>query len=337
MAQTLFDKIWNEHIVSRSSGFPDTLYIDTHFINKVTSPGAFDGLRERDMHVFRAKQTHVLHEQESKSLIPTSDPICFQLDVFNKNCSDFGIEMATQQVKYDGRILASPGQTIVCDPDHTGNLGAFGVIAIGIKQAQVEQVLAFQSLFIQKPKTMKIEVNGKLRKGLGAKDINHHLISEISSGGARGYFIEFGGDTILSLDMRDRMEICNIGREIGAEGGIIAPDELTFDYLKERGLAEKTGIDEDHLDFWKTLFSDESSVFDEVLEFDAEDIMPGTYVIGASKKLNSDSFKQGPVSYDLTGIIEGYNDTEYIISQKGSIEVFERSQAYKTFNGVNSL
>jgi 3-isopropylmalate/(R)-2-methylmalate dehydratase large subunit len=337
MAQTLFDKIWNDHIVSRSSGFPDTLYIDTHFINKATSPEAFEALRKRDIPVFRTKQTVVLNEKEFSIPNPVSDLIRFQLGLFNKNCSDFGIELATQKRSYDSKILASPGQTVVCDRNNTNNLGAFGVIAIGINQEQVEQVLASQCLLMQKPKTMKIEVNGKLRKGLGPKDINHYLISEISSTGARGYFIEFGGDTILSLDMEGRIAICNMSREIGAEGGIIAPDELTFDYLKERGIAPETGLDEVHPDSRKNLFSDETSVFDEVLEFDAEDIRPGTYVIGISKLLSSEPFNQGPVLYESAGIFQGYNDTEYILSQKEFIEEFERTQAYKTFNGVNPL
>ena len=335
MAQTLFDKIWNEHIVSRSSSLPAMLYIDTHFINKVTSPRAFDALRKRDLAVFRPKQTVILHEPGNKLPIPLSDLGRFQLDLLYKNCSDFEIEVNTQNANYDSNLMASPGQTIVCDPDQTNNIGAFGVIAIGINKTQVSQVLLTQCLLMQKPKTMKIEINGKLRKGLGVKDINHFLIYEISSMGAKGYFVEFGGDTILSLDMDGRIAICNMSREIGAEGGIIAPDELTFDYLKARGIAADTELDDEYPVSWKTLFSDETSVFDEVLEFDAEDIRPGSYGIGISKLLSSQYLKEPQVSYDSEGIIEGYMITDYILSQKDSIEDFERTQAYKTFNGVN--
>lgn len=335
MAQTLFDKIWNDHIVSRSSSLLAMLYIDIHLINKVTSPGAFDVLRKRDLDVFRPKQTVILHEPGYKVPIPLSDLGRFQSDLLFKNCSDFGIEVNTPNANFDSNLMASPGQIIVCDPDKTNNIGAFGVIAIGIKETQISQVLQTQCLLMQKPKTMKIEINGKLRRGLGVKDINQYLIYEISSIGAKGYFIEFGGDTILSLDMDGRIAICNMSREIGAEGGIIAPDGLTFDYLKERGIASDTELDDEFPVSWKTLFSDETSVFDEVLEFDAEDIRPGTYGVSVSKLLSSESLKEPQVSDDRAGIIEEYISTDYILSQKDSIEDFERTQAYTTFNGVN--
>ncbi|MES3019307.1 MAG: aconitase family protein [Bacteroidota bacterium] len=330
MALTLFEKIWNAHVVSRSSGFPDTLFIDTHFISKLTSPRAFDSLRKRDMPVFRTKQTVAIREPEYISHIPLSDLSRFHLDLLNRNCSDFGIEISKQTGNYDGNFIALPGQTIVCDPENTDNLGAFGVIAIGINEAQVEQVLATQCLLKQRPKRMKIEVNGKLEKGLGAKDINHYLINEISAQGANGYFIEFGGDTILSLDMDGRMAICNMSREIGAVGGIIAPDELTFDYLKDLGIGSEFGTLDEYPESWKTLFSDETSVFDEVLEFDAEDVRPGNYGIGISKLINDSVQSNNELfSYGNSGILEGYNDTDYILSQLDAIEEFQRSKASK--------
>lgn len=329
MALTLFDKIWNEHIVSRSSGFPDILFIDIHFINKSTSPNAFELLRKRNVPVFRPKQTVPVNEPDFISHIPVSDLTRFQLDLLNRNCSDFGIEITQQPGTYDGNLIALPGQIIVCDPENIGNIGAFGLIAIGINELQVEQVLATQCLLKQKPKSMKIEVNGKLEKGLGTKDINHYLIDEISSDGASGYFIEFGGDTILNLDMDGRMAICNMSREIGAIGGIMAPDELTLDFLKNLSLISETEL-EQYSESWKNLFSDESSVFDEVLEFDAEDIRPGNYGIGLSKLMNSaTSPNTDPASYENAGIIEGYNDTDYILSQQDAIEEFER-KANKT-------
>lgn len=330
MALTLFDKIWNGHVVSRSSGFPDTLFIDTHFINKLTSPRAFESLRKRDIPVFRTDHTVVINEPEYTSHIPLSDLGRFQLDLLNRNCADFGVEISRQTGNYDGSLIALPGQTIVCDPENTDNLGAFGVIAIGINEAQVEQVLATQCLLKQKPRRMKIEVNGKLDKGLGAKDINHYLIDEISADGAAGYFIEFDGDTILGLDMDGRMAICNMSREIGAVGGLIAPDELTFDYLRDSGFIPQTGLPAEYPEVWKTLFSDDTSVFDEVLEFDAEDIRPGNYGIGLSKLINT-SIRPNhhPLSYENAGILEGYNDTDYILSQLDAIEEFERSKASK--------
>ncbi|SKB90085.1 aconitase family protein [Daejeonella lutea] len=329
MALTLFDKIWNEHIVSRSSGFPDTLFIDTHFINKLTSPRAFDSLRKRNMPVFRPKQTVPISEPEYTAHIPLSDLERFHLDLLNRNCSDFGIEASGQQRNFDGSLIGFPGQTIVCDPDNTDNLGALGVIALGVHEGQVEQVLATQCLLKQKPKRMKIEVNGKLEKGLGSKDINHYLIAEISSDGASGYFIEFSGDTILNLDMDGRMAICNMSREIGAIGGIMAPDALTFDYLRDLGLISANVL-EQYPEGWKYLFSDEASVFDEVLEFDAEDIRPGNYGIGLSKLMNNkaqESVSQS--SFDDKGLIEGHNDTDYILSQQDMIEEFERVKTNK--------
>lgn len=337
MAQTLFDKIWDEHVVSRNSGFPDILYIDAHFINKENSPRAFEALRKRDIPVFRAQQTVVMTEPEYTAHIPLSDVARFQVDLLNRNCTDFGIEITDRTNGYYGGLIF-PGQTVVCENDNTENLGAFGVLAIGINEARVEQVLATQCLLQQKPRRMKIEVNGKLQRGLSAKDINHYLISEISADGAKGYFIEFGGDTIFSLDMDGRMAVCNMSREIGAVGGIIAPDELTFDYLKELGFVSDNGLIQEYPDSWKTLFSDEASVFDEVLEFDAEDIRPGNYGIGISKLINaSGTLSEKPVAYEIAGILEGYNDTDYILSQTDSIEAYEGSQTYKTFNGVNPL
>ena len=332
MAQTLFDKIWNDHIVKRSPGFPDTLYIDTHFINKVTSPGAFDSLRKRDIHVFRAKQTVVIQEPDYRTHISDSEPGHFQSDVLLRNCGEFGIPTETDSC--DGILMALPGQTIACDPENADKLGALGLVAIGITEEQTEQVLATQCLLLQKPKTMKIEVNGKLGKGLGASDIIHYLTSEVSSNGAIGYFVEFGGDTILSLDMESRIAVCSVSREIGATGGIIAPDELTFDYLKELGFSSETGLQEEHPDSWKNLFSDETSVFDEVLEFDADDIRPGVYGVGISQTIKEPQ-KEEPVTQESAGNNNGYNDTDYILSYKDSIEEFERSQAYKTLNGVN--
>ncbi len=329
MALTLFDKIWNEHIVSRNSGFPDILFIDIHFINKSTSPYAFELLRKRNVPVFRPKQTVPVNEPDFTSHIPVSDLTRFQLDLLNRNCSDFGIEITHQPGTYDGNLIALPGQVIVCDPENTGNFGAFGLISIGINELQVEQVLASQCLLKQKPKRMKIEVNGKLDKGLGAKDINHYLINEISSDGASGYFIEFGGDTILNLDMDGRMAICNMSREIGAVGGILAPDEQTLEYLKDSGLIFESQLDQ-YSESWKSLYSDETSVFDEVLEYDAEDIRAGNYGIGLSKLINSSNpAVSEPVSYENAGILEGYNDTDYILSQLDVIEEFERLKTDK--------
>lgn len=330
MAQTLFDKIWNKHVVNTHSGFPDTLYIDTHFVNKGTSARAFEGLRRRDIKVFRPGQTVVVAEPEYSSHIPLTDEARFQLDLLNKNCADFDLELP-EKGKFCNNdcILALPGQLIVCDPDSTDNLGALGILAVGINEAQVEQVLATQCLLQQRPKTMKIEVNGRLAKGLASKDIIHYLISEISSDGAAGYYVEFAGDTILALDMAGRMAVCNISKEIGALGAIISPDNAAYSYICEMGLMsepELTSLESSD----QFLLSDESAVFDEVIEFDAEDILPGNYAIDLSKLIQfNNSKEEKPVSYETAGILEGYNDTDYILGQLDTIAGYEKLQAQK--------
>jgi 3-isopropylmalate/(R)-2-methylmalate dehydratase large subunit len=336
MAQTLFDKIWNTHVVSRNSGFPDALYIDKHYISKATSPQAFEGLRKRNIPVFRTKQTFVIGEPEYSSHIPMSELTRFQSDLLNRNCNDFGLDnKPVSLLNFNEEIAALPGQTIVCDYDNTDNMGAFGALAIGIGETQVEQVLATQCLLQQKPKQMKIEVNGRLAKGLSVKDIIHYLIAEIPADNANGYFIEFGGDTILSLDMEGRIAICNMSKEIGAIGGIIALDDTTINYIKELALFQEGDYSEEYLASWGTLYSDEFSVFDEVLEFDAEDITPGNYGIGISKLISFNTpSRKGVVAYESAGILEGYNDTDYILSRKQIIEEFERSNSDKIFNGV---
>jgi len=334
MAQTLFDKIWNEHVVSSNAGFPDTLYIDAHIINKITSPAAFEGLRKRHVPVFRPNQTIVITEPSFQH-IPLTDLSRFQLDMLNRNCSDFGLNRI-EQLRLDQVFpyVSYPGQTIVCDEKFSDILGSLGSIALGISELHVEQVLATQCLLIHKPKRMKIEVNGKLAKGLGAKDINHYLMSEISAGGANGYFIEYAGDTILNLEMEGRMAICKMSREIGAFGGLIAPDEKTFAYIRKYGsLAEVENQDEEA--FQKDLYSDDSAVFDEVLEFDAEDIGPGNYGIGLSKLVQSRSnlHSAGMITFDGSAIIAGYNDTDYLLNRLENIEEFENLKDYKIING----
>ncbi len=334
MANTLFDKIWNEHSVSKNPGFPDTLYIDTHFINKVTSSRAFEGLRKRGIPVFRPKQT-IVKESGYNPHIPLNDISRLQRDMLIRNCNDYELDFPELPINSERGNFALPGQTLVCEPNDRDNLGAFGVIVLGIDELQVEQVLATQCLLKQKPKRMKIEVNGRLGKGLGAKDINHYLISEISSIGARGYFIEFAGETIINLDMEGRMAICNMSMEIGAVGGIMAPDEKTYDYLSQLGVITENNS-EDLLASWKALHSDESSVFDEVLEFDAEDIPLGNYGIGISRLIPSLSGVDIPVPYEGYSIIQACTDTDFMLSQKEDIKDFEKTKTYIIFNGVDA-
>lgn len=338
MAQTLFDKIWNEHVVSRNAGFPDTLYIDTHIINKVTSPAAFEGLRKRQIPVLRPGQTIVLTEKVPEH-IQLSDLSRFQIDLLHRNCSDFDLERVEEYRTGESLpVITLPGQTVICDTKHAGVFGALGAMAIGINDFLVEQVLATQCLLINRPKRMKVEVNGRLNKGIGIKDINHYLISEITADGANGYFIEYGGDTLLDMDMEDRISLCSLSKEIGAVGGLFAPDETTLEYIFRQSQMHSENKEET-LCLWKNLRSDESSVYDEVLEFDAEDIRPGNYDIDLSKLIKSRSSDErfGMITFDGAAIVSGYNDTDYLLSRLEEIEEFENNKVLNTYTGHQNI
>jgi len=286
MAKTLVEKIWDAHVVKSEEGFPDILYIDTHLIHEVTSPQAFDGLRKRGIPVFRPKQTVATADHNVPTLnqhLPIKEELSrYQVDMLTKNCAEFGIELYGLGHPYQGIVhvigpelgITLPGKTMVCGDSHTSTHGAFGTIAFGIGTSQVEQVFATQCLLLQKPKTMKIEVNGELGKGVGAKDIILYIISQISAAGGTGYFIEYAGTTIQSLSMEARMTICNMSIEMGARGGLIAPDQTTFDYVKGREFTPKGEDWDKALAYWQTLYSDPDARFDKVLSFNAEDIAP---------------------------------------------------------------
>lgn len=286
MGKTLVEKIWDAHVVKRQEGFPDILYIDTHLIHEVTSPQAFDGLRKRDIPVFRPKQTVATADHNVPTLnqhLPIQEELSrYQVDMLTKNTSEFGIELYGLGHPYQGIVhvigpelgITLPGKTMVCGDSHTSTHGAFGAIAFGIGTSQVEQVFATQCLLQQKPKTMKIEVNGELGSGVGAKDIILYIISKISAAGGTGYFIEYAGSAIRSLSMEARMTICNMSIEMGARGGLIAPDQITYDYIEGREFAPIGEKWQEALDYWKTLYTDEDAQFDSVLTFDAADIQP---------------------------------------------------------------
>ncbi len=286
MSKTLVEKIWDAHVVKRDEGFPDILYIDTHLIHEVTSPQAFDGLRKRGLPVLRPQQTVATADHNVPTLnqhLPIKEELSrYQVDMLTKNCAEFGIELYGLGHPFQGIVhvigpelgITLPGTTIVCGDSHTSTHGAFGAIAFGIGTSQVEQVFATQCVLQQKPKTMKIEVNGELEKGVGAKDIILYIISQISAAGGTGYFIEYAGTTIQALSMEARMTICNMSIEMGARGGLIAPDQTTFDYIKGREFAPKGSDWDKQLAYWKTLFSDKDAAYDQVINFNAEDIIP---------------------------------------------------------------
>lgn len=282
--KTLFDKIWDAHVVKNIPQGPSVLYIDKQFIHEVTSPQAFDGLRARGIQVFRPQQTIATADHNTPTInqhLPVKDELSRkQLNKLAENCNDFGVELYGLGHPNNGVVhiigpelgITLPGSTYVCGDSHTATHGAFGSIAFGIGTSEVEMVMATQCLLQNKPKRMRINVNGKLKKGVGAKDIILYLIAKLTTGGGTGYFIEYAGDTIRSLSMEERMTICNMSIEMGARGGMIAPDETTFEYVKGRKFAPKGKDYDKALAYWKTLYSDEKAVFDKEYNFDADDI-----------------------------------------------------------------
>jgi 3-isopropylmalate/(R)-2-methylmalate dehydratase large subunit len=284
--KTLFDKIWDAHVVKQKEGYPDALFIDRHFIHEVTSPQAFDGLRKRGIKVFNSKRTTATADHN----VPTKDqhlPIRealsrHQVETLRKNCAEFGIELYDLGHPFQGIVhiigpelgLTLPGMTIVCGDSHTSTHGAFGNIAFGIGTSEVEQVLATQCVLQHKPKTMRIEVNGTLGKGVVAKDIILYIISQISTSGATGYFVEYAGSAIENLSMEARMTICNMSIEMGARGGLIAPDEVTINYIRGRRFAPLGEVFEKWAEQWKQLRTDEGAVYDKELRYNAADIAP---------------------------------------------------------------
>ena len=284
--KTLFDKVWEAHVVDQIPDGPSILYIDKHLIHEVTSPQAFLGLRKRGLKVLRPEKTIATADHNVPTLnqhLPIKEELSRnQLNQLTKNCKDFGIELYGLGHKYQGIVhvigpelgITQPGMTIVCGDSHTSTHGAFGSIAFGIGTSEVEMVLATQCLLQKKPKTMLIEINGELQKGVYSKDIILYIISKISSSGGTGYFVEYSGSTISSLSMEARMTICNMSIEMGARGGMIAPDQKTFDYVENKKFSPD-GIDFDNkVEYWKTLISDSNAKYDKVLKFDAKDIEP---------------------------------------------------------------
>jgi len=285
-AKTLFDKIWDGHVVRSITDGPDVLYIDRHYIHEVTSPQAFNGLKNRGIPVFRPEKTIATADHN----IPTKDQHLqirdelsrTQVERLSENCSKYGIEFFGLNHAKNGIVhvigpelgYTLPGMTIVCGDSHTSTHGAFGTIAFGIGTTEVEMVLATQCILQPKPKKMRITVNGNLHKGVSSKDIIMYIISEISAGGATGFFVEFSGSAIRSLSMEARMTICNMSIEMGARGGLIAPDEITFNYLRQ--LPAIPGITdlESAINQWKTLTTEPEAIFDRELLFDAAQIIP---------------------------------------------------------------
>ncbi len=286
MGQTLFEKVWNAHVVKQVDDDIDVLYIDRHLIHEVTSPQAFSELEKRGLSLFRKEKMVATPDHN----IPTKDqhlPIKealskHQVDTLLANCAKHEVELFGLGHPFQGIVhvigpelgITLPGRTMVCGDSHTSTHGAFGAIAFGIGTSQVAQVMASQCLLQSRPKTMRITVDGDLKKGVLAKDIILYIIAQLTAAGGTGYFIEYAGSTIQSLSMEARMTICNMSIEMGARGGMIAPDQTTFDYIKGREFAPSGDDFETAVKYWQTLHSDDDAVFDAEHHYEAADIEP---------------------------------------------------------------
>jgi 3-isopropylmalate/(R)-2-methylmalate dehydratase large subunit len=284
--KTLFDKIWDNHVVATVEDGPTQLYIDRHLCHEVTSPQAFAGLRSRGLKVFRPEQTiltadHNIPTEGQES--PIKDAISrLQVDMLAKNAKEFGLTHYGLGHSKNGIVhvigpengYTQPGMTIVCGDSHTSTHGAFGTIAFGIGTSEVEMVLASQCVLQTRPKTMRVSFEGKLNPMVGAKDLALYMISQLSTSGATGYFVEYAGDAIRELSMEARMTMCNLSIEMGARGGLIAPDEKTFNYINGREFAPKGEEWDKAMAYWKTLKTDEGAKFDKEVTYDASKIKP---------------------------------------------------------------
>jgi len=334
MGKTLFEKVWNRHVVSEVDGDQEILYIDRHFIHEVTSPQAFDGIRNRGVGLFRKERIVATADHN----VPTKDqhlPIKdflskHQVDTLTKNCEEFDIELYGLGHPFQGIVhvigpelgVSKPGMTIVCGDSHTSTHGAFGTIAFGIGTSQVEQVMATQCLLLQRPKTMRITIDGELQGGVFSKDLILFIISKLGTAGGTGHFVEYAGSAIQSLSMEARMTICNMSIEMGARGGMIAPDETTYDYIKGRDHAPKDDEWDKAIHFWRMLYSDEDAVFDAEYHFNAADIEPmityGTNPgmgIGVTQNIPTKENYENPASLEKSLKYMGLDEGETLLGK----------------------
>jgi 3-isopropylmalate/(R)-2-methylmalate dehydratase large subunit len=286
MAKTLFDKIWEKHVVKTIEGGPSVLYIDRHFIHEVTSPQAFNGIEKRGLTLLRPDKTIATADHNVPTInqhLPIKDELSrIQVQQLKENCAKHGVALYGLGHPFQGIVhiigpelgITQPGLTIVCGDSHTSTHGAFGCIAFGIGTSEVEMVFASQCLLQTRPKQMRINIDGVLNKGVVSKDIILNIISKITSSGATGYFVEYAGSAIRSLSMEARMTICNMSIEMGARGGMIAPDETTFEYMKGRQFAPFGEQWDTKVAEWRQLTTDEGAIFDKDINIDASEIEP---------------------------------------------------------------
>lgn len=334
---TLFDKIWDSHVVSKVTDGPTQLYIDRMYCHEVTSPQAFDGLRKRGLKVFRPEKITCIPDHNIPTLNqekPIKDPVSKnQVDTLDKNAKEFGTGYFPMGHPKNGVIhvvgpengLSLPGMTIVCGDSHTSTHGAMGAVAFGIGTSEVEMVLATQCVFQSRPKTMRINFEGNLKPNVTPKDVALYMMMKLTTGGATGYFVEYAGEVVRNMSMEGRLTLCNLSIEMGARGGMIAPDETTFNYIKGTDFAPK-GEDWDRaIAYWKTLKSDDDAVFDREITFYAEDIQQmityGTNP-GMAMPINStiptldDIEESGRVSFLKSLDYMGFKPGQSLVGQK---------------------
>ncbi|PWJ56614.1 3-isopropylmalate/(R)-2-methylmalate dehydratase large subunit [Dyadobacter jejuensis] len=335
-ASTLFDKVWDAHVVRQIQDGPDVFFIDRHFIHEVTSPVAFLGLKNRGLGVMYPERTFATADHNTPTInqhLPVQDPLSAnQLKALEENSAQYGISHWGLGHAQNGIVhvvgpengITLPGMTIVCGDSHTSTHGAFGAIAFGIGTSEVEMVLSSQCIMQPKPKKMRVSVNGTLGKGVTPKDVTLYVISQLTTAGATGYFVEYAGDVFENMSMEGRMTVCNMSIEMGARGGMIAPDETTFNYINGREFAPKGEKWDEALAYWKTLKTDEGATFDKEYTFDAADIEPmitfGTNPgmgQGISQNIPSgENLGSGKATYEKSLNYMGFHEKDSMLGKK---------------------
>ena len=335
MKKTLFDKVWDSHVVQQVEDGPDILFIDRHMVHEVTSPVAFLGLKNRNIPVLYPERTFATADHNTPTInqhLPVEDPLSAnQLKALEENAAAHGISYWGLGHEKNGIVhvvgpeygITQPGATIVCGDSHTSTHGAFGAIAFGIGTSEVEMVLSTQCIMQPKPKSMRININGVLGKGVTPKDVALYIISRLTTSGATGYFVEYAGDVFTSMTMEGRMTVCNLSIEMGARGGMIAPDEKTFDYIQGREFTPTGAAWDKAKAYWDTLHTDEGASFDKEYHFDASEIEPmityGTNPgmgMGITNGIpNADAVEGGAATYKKSLAYMGYNEGEDMIGK----------------------
>lgn len=329
MKKTLFDKVWDSHVVHTIENGPDVLFIDRHMIHEVTSPVAFRGLKSRNIPVMYPEKTFATADHNTPTInqhLPVQDPLSAnQLKALEENSAEHNISYWGLGHEKNGIVhvvgpeygITQPGATIVCGDSHTSTHGAFGAIAFGIGTSEVEMVLATQCIMQQKPKSMRINVHGSLNFGVTPKDVALYIISKLTTSGATGYFVEYAGEVFRNMSMEGRMTVCNLSIEMGARGGMIAPDEKTFEYIKGREFTPVGAAWDKAMAYWSTLESDEGAQFDQEITFDASDIEP-MITFGTNPGMGMAISKDIPMAEDVEGAVDTFRKSlDYMDFKEG--------------------